>query len=315
MLQQTQVATVTPYYQRFMSRFPTVEALAGAPIDEVLHVWTGLGYYARARNLHRAARLVVERHGGELPDDIDTLQALPGIGRSTAGAILALSRSQRHPILDGNARRVIARYFGVEGHIGEPETLRRLWAHADACTPTQNVAAYTQAIMDLGSTVCTRTRPACHACPLAEGCVAHTTNRQSQLPSPRPKRARPHRHAIALLVLDPDGAVLLHDRPPEGLWGGLASLSLFDTQDEAIAWLEALAGTTTEPTALATYDHAFTHFDLTLHPLLARLDQPIEAPARYRWYDPANPPRIGLTKPTLNLIRQIDEHQLAFPSA
>ena len=156
MLQQTQVATVIPYYERFMARFPDVGSLADAPIDEVLHLWTGLGYYARARNLHRAARVVVEDHCGTVPEDFETLQALPGIGRSTAGAILALAHGQRHPILDGNARRVIARYFGVEGHIGEPETLRRLWELADACTPHERVAAYTQAIMDLGATLCTR---------------------------------------------------------------------------------------------------------------------------------------------------------------
>ncbi len=313
MLQQTQVATVIPYYERFMSSFPTVDALAVAPIDEVLHLWTGLGYYARARNLHRAARLVVEQHDGRIPEDVETLQTLPGIGRSTAGAILALSRSQRHPILDGNARRVIARYFGVEGHIGEPETLRRLWALADACTPAEDVAAYTQAIMDLGASLCTRTQPDCPVCPLAEGCVARETNRQSQLPSPRPRRARPHRHAVALLVLHPDGAVLLHDRPPEGLWGGLASLPIYETHAEATAWLDANVASAPAPTALAAYDHAFTHFDLTLHPLLIRLDHAPEAPAGHRWYDPANPPRIGLTKPTVDLIQQARHHQIAFP--
>jgi A/G-specific adenine glycosylase len=182
MLQQTQVATVMPYYLRFMSSFPTVEALAAVGLDEVLHLWTGLGYYARARNLHRAAGIVIERHGGCLPDDVETLQSLPGIGRSTAGAILALSHGQRHPILDGNARRVLARYFGVEGHIGLPAVSRRLWSLAEACTPHDAVAAYTQAIMDHGSTVCTRTRPACETCPLRDGCLACEAGRQHQLP-------------------------------------------------------------------------------------------------------------------------------------
>ena len=192
MLQQTQVATVIPYYERFMARFPDIQSLAAASIDEVLHLWTGLGYYARARNMHRAAK-AVQNNGGRLPEDITALEALPGIGRSTAGAILALSRGQRHPILDGNARRVLARHFGVEGHAAEPRTLRRLWELAGACTPHERVDAYTQAIMDLGATVCTRVHPACGACPFSATCVAHITGRQMQLPAPRPSRRRPRR--------------------------------------------------------------------------------------------------------------------------
>ena len=307
MLQQTQVATVIPYYARFMSSFPTVNALAAAHLNDVLHLWTGLGYYARARNLHRAAQVVVERDGGCLPDDIETLQTLPGIGQSTAGAILALSRSQRHPILDGNVRRVLSRYFGVEGDIGQPETLRRLWALADACTPFESVAAYTQAIMDLGSTVCTRSQPACRACPLTNGCVARQTGRQRMLPSPRPRRARPHRGAVALLAVRPDGAVLLQERPPEGLWGGLASLPMFDSQEEAIAWCESRFRPSGPPEALPPYEHAFTHFDLTLRPLVLRLDAPTPAIEGYRWYAPLRPPRIGLSKPAVDLMKEVSK--------
>jgi A/G-specific adenine glycosylase len=171
MLQQTQVATVIGYYERFMQQFPDVRALAAAPVDEVLHLWTGLGYYARARNLHRAAQLIVAEHDGEFPPTIEAAQALPGIGRSTAGAILSLSRSQRHPILDGNVKRVLARYFGVDGFPGEREVEKTLWALADECTPIDRVANYTQAIMDLGATLCVRSRPLCAACPLTEHCA------------------------------------------------------------------------------------------------------------------------------------------------
>ena len=304
MLQQTQVATVIPYYGRFMSSFPTVQALAAAELDEVLHVWTGLGYYARARNLHRAARIVIEGHGGRMPEEIKVLQTLPGIGQSTAGAILALSRSQRHPILDGNARRVLARCFGVEGHSSRPETQRALWTLAEACTPAQRVAEYTQAIMDLGSMVCTRTRPACDACPLSEGCVARSTGRQSELPARRPARARPHRYAVALIIARPDGAVLLAQQPRDALWGSLWSLPMFESEREAIAWCEStfrLAPSRKE--SLAIYEHAFTHFDLTLLPLLIRMKADAAAPERHRWY--AGHERIGLSKPAVELVKAV----------
>lgn len=301
MLQQTQVATVTPYYERFMSIFPTIDALASASLDEVLHLWTGLGYYARARNLHRAARIVVDQHDGCVPEDIESLQGLPGIGRSTAGAILALSRGSRHPILDGNARRVLARYFGIEGHISRAETLARLWALADACTPGEGVAEYTQAIMDLGSAVCTRTRPACDACPLTGGCVARASGRQASLPSPRPRRTRPHREAIALIAVRHDGAVLLEDRPPEGLWGGLASLPMFESPAEATVWCEAHFGPPALQEAMPAYEHAFTHFDLKLRPVLVRIGTRAVDIEGHRWY--AGHERIGLSKPAVDLVR------------
>ena len=296
MLQQTQVATVLGYYERFMQQFPDVHALAAAPVDEVLHLWTGLGYYARARNLHRAAQLVVAEQGGDFPETIEAVQALPGIGRSTAGAILALSRAQRHPILDGNVKRVLARYFGIEGFPGEREVEKTLWSLADECTPAERVADYTQAIMDLGATLCVRSRPLCAACPLAEQCVARIEGRQSVLPAPRPKKIRPQRTAYVVLMVRDDGAVLLERRPPVGIWGGLWTLPQFDER-------QSIPGAVSLP----SYFHSFTHFDLTLHPLLVR-----SAPAnsladddRYRWYDPAQPARIGLTKPTVDLIRAL----------
>ena len=224
MLQQTQVTTVIPYYERFMQRFPGIHALAAAPVDEVLHLWTGLGYYARARNLHRAAQLIAGEHGGEFPVTIDAVQALPGVGRSTAGAILALSMSQRHPILDGNAKRVLCRYFGVEGFSGDAAIEKKLWLLADRCTPASRVAHYTQAIMDLGATVCVRTRPVCRSCPLQKECVARIEGRQALLPTPRPKKVRPQRVAHIVIVTRDDGAVLLERRPPVGRLGRLVDV-------------------------------------------------------------------------------------------
>ncbi len=304
MLQQTQVATVVGYYERFMQRFPDVRALAAAPVDEVLHLWTGLGYYARARNLHRAAQRVVAEHGGEVPETIEAVQALPGIGRSTAGAILALSRAQRHPILDGNVKRVLARYFGIEGFPGERQVEKTLWSLAEECTPTERVAHYTQAIMDLGATLCVRPRPLCAACPLAEHCVARIEGRQSALPAARPKKIRPQRTAYVVLMVRDDGAVLLERRPLAGIWGGLWTLPQFDER-EAIP--PQLCGRG-DATALPPYFHSFTHFDLTLHPLLVRAT-PLQAVAdteRYCWYEPRQPAKIGLTKPAVDLIRALD---------
>jgi A/G-specific adenine glycosylase len=305
MLQQTQVATVIPYYGRFMARFPDISALAAASIDEVLHLWTGLGYYARARNLYRAARVVVENHDGCLPEDIAALEALPGIGRSTAGAILALSRGQRHPILDGNARRVLARYFGVEGHIGQPQVLRRLWELAESCTPYERVAAYTQAIMDLGATVCTRSRPGCRDCPLRWGCVAIATGRQSALPAARPARARPRREAFALVVRSPDG-VLLQQQPDHGLWGGLYAFPQFETETEALSWARGVNGELPDCRRMAPFAHAFTHFDLTLRPLVVNVMSTSALPEDCLWYDPARPPAVGVTKPVTALLAMLD---------
>ena len=302
MLQQTQVATVIGYYERFMQQFPDLRALAAAPVDEVLHLWTGLGYYARARNLHRAAQLIVADHDGEFPVTIDAVQALPGIGRSTAGAILSLSRSQRHPILDGNVKRVLARYFGVEGFPGEREVEKKLWSLADECTPAERVANYTQAIMDLGATLCVRSRPLCPACPLAERCVARIEGRQSRLPAPRPKKIRPQRSAYVVLRVRDDGAVLLERRPPVGIWGGLWTLPQFDERDAAEAWLQGDVAA-----ALPPYFHSFTHFDLTLHPLLVRGSSVagVADSDRYCWYEPRQPARIGLAKPAVELIRAL----------
>lgn len=309
MLQQTQVATVIGYYERFMQRFPDVATLAAAPIDEVLHLWTGLGYYARARNLHRAAQILVSDHDGDLPATLEQVQALPGIGRSTAGAILALSRAQRHPILDGNVKRVLTRYFGVEGFPGATKVERELWRLADACTPESRVENYTQAIMDLGATVCVRSRPRCNACPLAAHCVAQREGRQALLPTPRPRKLRPQRSAFVVIARNATGAVLLERRPTSGLWGGLWTLPQFETRDAASQWIcerwpadDTGPGMTIDET-LSIYHHAFTHFDLALQPLQIRTDHLFAAEGEaWMWYDPAQPARIGLAKPAVDLI-------------
>jgi A/G-specific adenine glycosylase len=311
MLQQTQVTTVIPFYERFMARFPDVHALASAPIDEVLHLWTGLGYYARARNLHRAAQLVVSEHHGHFPQSLEAVQALPGIGRSTAGAILALSCGMRHPILDGNVKRVLARYFAVEGFPGEKKIEERLWELAEACTPTERVGNYTQAIMDLGAMICVRSRPLCIACPLSAGCVAYREGRQSQLPTPRPKKARPHRAAYALILVREDGAVWLEQRPPSGIWGGLWTFPQFDSELEAREYAVRLGAeeSAADAAPFAPYTHAFTHFDLTLHPLLVQgvAAQLAVANSASLWYDQRTPEKVGLAKPVVDLLKLVPE--------
>jgi A/G-specific adenine glycosylase len=312
MLQQTQLATVLPYFARFMARFPRIADLAAAPVDEVLHLWSGLGYYARARNLHRAARQVVAEHGGELPRDFDALQALPGIGRSTAGAILAQAHEQRHPILDGNVKRVLARYHAVEGWPGRTAVARRLWELAEAHTPAERVGDYTQAIMDLGATVCRRARPDCEACPVAVGCATRRAGRQADYPAPRPKRERPLRRTRMLLLEDEVGAVLLERRPPSGIWGGLWCPPELG-EEGAGDWAARVLGATTEAAApLAPVRHGFTHFELEITPLRARLDRPparVLESDRWVWYNARSPARLGLAAVVGRLIDSLQGPQ------
>lgn len=307
MLQQTQVATVIPYFERFMRHFPDVAALAAAPADEVLHLWSGLGYYARARNLHEAAKQIVAGHRGEFPATVEEAIRLPGIGRSTAGAILALSRGERHPILDGNVRRVIARCFAVEGWPGERAVDTRLWDLSDACTPQRDADRYTQAIMDLGATVCTRTKPACALCPLGAICVAKARGLQASLPSPRPaRRARPLRKTYMLVAIDAEGSVLLERRPPSGVWGGLWSCPEFADATAAAAWAVERFGPQAPPLEpWPPLRHAFTHFDLDILPLRLVLSggAPGVAEEGYVWYNHAAPAKLGLAAPVAALIR------------
>jgi A/G-specific adenine glycosylase len=306
MLQQTQVATVVPYFERFMRRFPTLAALAAAEQDAVLAHWSGLGYYARGRNLHRAARAVVERFGGVLPATIDALVTLPGIGRSTAGAIVAQAHGERAAILDGNVKRVLARYHAVAGWPGDQAVQRELWEHALTHTPHARVADYTQAIMDLGATLCTRTRPACTVCPLATDCRACRAGTQAQYPAPRPKRPRPQRRVTALVVQDPDGCVLLERRPERGVWGGLYGLPEIACAEDAAPWCEReLGGRVAAARRLATIEHAFTHFDLDIQPVLVTLaTEPtavMDRPDRL-WYNAEVEAAIGIPAPVAALL-------------
>ncbi|MCJ7450887.1 MAG: A/G-specific adenine glycosylase [Steroidobacteraceae bacterium] len=314
MLQQTQVATAIPYYLRFMERFPDVDALAEAPLDEVLHLWSGLGYYARARNLHRAAQSVVRECGGRFPEELEQVMRLPGIGRSTAGAILALSSGRRYAILDGNVKRVLARRFGVAGNPGEPSVERKLWSIAEACTPGERIADYTQGIMDLGATVCTRARPACLLCPVADDCVARLEGTQSELPSPRPRASRPQRAAWLVMAMRGEHKVLLERRPPAGIWGGLWGLPEFPTRAHADQWCREnlSAGATALPGEVIR--HAFSHFDYEMRPLLVRCmgrSAALRDVDRYRWYDLRDPMKVGLPKPIATLIARIQRAEAA----
>ena len=312
MLQQTQVGVVVGYYERFMARFPDLAALAGAPLDDVLGLWTGLGYYARARNLHRAAGLVRERHGGVMPRDFDALLALPGIGRSTAGAILALGHGDRHPILDGNVKRVLCRYHGIDGWPGQSRIERTLWALAERHTPRGHVAAYTQAIMDLGATLCVRSRPLCPLCPIGADCAARREGAQARLPAPRPRRAAPRRETAFLVMRDPSGALLLERRPPSGIWGGLWCFPECDPEADAAAVCRSRYGVRpVAVTGLAPIAHGFTHFRLDVHPVLVEIDGDDGAAAavadsgEMRWVPSGAVAGIGLAAPVKRLIAKL----------
>jgi A/G-specific adenine glycosylase len=268
MLQQTQVQVVVPYFERFVAALPDVAALAAAPLDQVLALWSGLGYYARARNLHAAARACVARHGGELPRDFDALLALPGIGRSTAGAILAQAWGERFAILDGNVKRVLARLHGIEGWPGTPANEKAMWALAQAQLPDSRMADYTQAQMDFGATLCTRFDPACVVCPLQHACFALQNGRVGELPAPRPSRAMPERSAVVLVLLGDDGRVLLQRRPGTGVWAALWSLPEAPDHASAREWFTRhVEGDYDGAEPLAAIDHGFTHYHLQLQPL------------------------------------------------
>ncbi len=310
MLQQTQVATVIPYFLRFLARFPDLRSLAEAPTDEVLHLWSGLGYYARARNLQRAAQQVVAEHGGMFPTRFPDVEALPGIGRSTAGAILAISTGQRHAIVDGNVRRVLARLFGIDGRPGERAFEHHLWQVAERETPVEQVATYTQAIMDLGATLCTRRNPNCLQCPLSPACVARATGRQQELPASRKALKRRQREVVMLLAHREDGSVWLAKRPSTGIWGGLWSPPEFANHAAAETLLPGAA----DGLQLPAVEHAFTHFDLRILPLLAAIPDGW-APAAGGvgeasdglWYNPRHPARVGLPAPVASLLAALPD--------
>ena len=308
MLQQTQVATVIPYFERFIERFPDVHSLAEADIDEVLHLWTGLGYYARARNLHKAAQQVVNKFDGEFPQSVEGLEELPGIGRSTAGAVLSISTGKRAAILDGNVKRVLARFYAVTGWSGTTAVQKQLWAYAENNTPNQRCGDYTQAMMDLGATLCTRSKPSCLLCPLQQHCEAFARGMVDKLPVPRPKKEIPVKQTLMLIILNNEGEILLYQRPPTGLWGGLWSLpqvqDLRDTVSETGLQIDPDSARPLQPLR-----HTFSHFHLDITPVEIRLLEQADSVGEEQpicWYDPENPPSIGLAAPVKKLLHRTD---------
>ena len=311
MLQQTQVRTAIPYFERFVAEIPSIGALAGASLDRVLALWSGLGYYRRARNLHRAARVCVEQYAGELPHDFATLSSLPGIGRSTAGAILAQAFGQRHAILDGNVRRVLSRWHGVQGWAGSAGVQRTLWRHAESHTPATRVADYTQAIMDLGATLCVRTRPRCALCPVASGCMALAEGTIALIPQSKPARAKPTRETTMLIVRDGAGRVLLERRPPTGVWAGLWSVpeSLDIAAADAVL-RDRYAIAPQSKRALGAFVHSFSHYHLRVTPLVIDAKIPDRVGDGERaWCARETLADFGLPAPVRTLIETVYEEE------
>ncbi|MGH1429141.1 MAG: A/G-specific adenine glycosylase [Arenicella sp.] len=306
MLQQTQVTTVIPYFERFMQRFPTVQALASASIDDVLHLWTGLGYYARGRNLHKAAQQVVNDFQGEFPQTLDEMMSLSGIGRSTAGAILSFAFSLSHPILDGNVKRVLSRVFGVEGWYGQSAVAKEFWQLATEHTPQQNVATYTQAIMDFGATLCTRSKPNCTECPLNSNCVAFQEGRTAELPSKKPKKKIPTKSCQMVIIRNANQHILLEQRPPNGIWGGLWSLPELNTDACVTDCIYNEYGLRIDTLKNGTsLRHTFSHYHLDIQTVVAELHGDNSHPITDKntlWIDLHKPIEVGLPAPVKKLL-------------
>ncbi|HEB92025.1 MAG TPA: adenine DNA glycosylase [Gammaproteobacteria bacterium] len=312
MLQQTQVATVIPYFERFMARFPDIGTLAAAELDTVLAHWSGLGYYARARNLHRAAQIVHRQHDGHFPEDIEQVQALPGIGRSTAGAILSLALGQHHAILDGNCKRVLARCFTIEGWPGRTAVANTLWQQTERLTPHKRTADFNQAMMDLGATVCSRSRPNCDSCPLAADCRACIEGRQTDFPGRKPKKILPVRETVMLLLQDSEDRILLQRRPPAGIWGGLLSLPELPAGSDVTAAGREQWGLQVEEAAhWPPLRHTFSHFHLDITPVHARL---VTTHAvhddTWLWHHPQDTAPGGLPTPVAQLLDRLSKSAL-----
>lgn len=310
MLQQTQVAAVLGYYARFLDRFPTLQALADAPSEDVMAQWAGLGYYTRARNLHACAKRVVAEYGGTFPSDPALLADLPGIGRSTAAAISAFSSGTRAAILDGNVKRVFARAFGIDEFPGVKSVEDGLWRRADALLPHEGIEAYTQGLMDLGATLCTRSKPDCPRCPLQQRCVAHASGRTAELPVRKPKKTNPEKQAALLLVID-GGQVLLERRAQSGIWGGLMSLPEVDghvvrgaVDNEALTRAAARFGEVEEVEPLMPLVHVFTHYKLNIAPYKVVLAQRAATPAQHVWWDLKDVEKAALPAPVKKLLAE-----------
>lgn len=312
MLQQTQVATVIPYFERFMLSFPDIASLADATQDAVLHHWSGLGYYARARNLHQAAGIIQQQHSGNFPEKFDDVVALPGIGRSTAGAILSLALGQHHAILDGNVKRVLSRYYAVDGWPGKQAVAQKLWVLAEKNTPAESAATHNQAMMDLGATVCVRSKPLCNSCPLQAGCQASRSDRVALFPAPKPKQKKPLKETYMLIAWRGD-EVYLERRPPAGIWGGLWSFPEMPVTDTAMSevshWCaERFAA---QPQSIDQWDtvhHSFSHFDLNIRPIVLRLtgaSSTVSEDGAKKWYPLNRPLSVGLAAPVEKLMKSL----------
>lgn len=312
MLQQTQVATVIPYYERFMTSFPTITDLANADEDTVLHHWTGLGYYARARNLHKSAKIIANEYHGIFPTNIEQVIALPGIGRSTAGAILSLSLNQHHPILDGNVKRVLARSYLVEGYNGLSKYDKALWQLSETLTPTKETANFNQAMMDIGATVCTRSKPQCTICPVEKSCLAKASEQQALFPQKKPKKKIPEKNTIMVIprvTNDKSTKVLMHKRPPTGIWGGLWCFYEISETNELESLLTSLNLTESKQYPLKEFRHTFSHFHLDITPIIVDCIetklQELNEPTQQRWYDLSIKENVGLAASTEKLLKQL----------
>ncbi len=305
MLQQTQVKTVIPYYEKFIQRFPTVQDLAAAELNEVLHYWSGLGYYARARNLHHAAQQICQDFQGELPRNMTQLQSLKGIGYSTAGAILALTYNQRQPILDGNVKRVLARYHAVTGWTGDKKIVEKLWTLAEQHTPHNQVCDYTQAMMDLGAMICTRSKPHCSICPVQNTCIAYQMQSQTQYPTPKPRKTLPIKTIYFLLLHTEDNYILLQQQPTTGLWGGLWIFPQCDTNTDIKTYCQQRWNLDVDYyETWSTFRHSFTHFHLQITPIYIALNHKILVD-NGDWYQLSQPQNWGLAAPVVRLLQQI----------
>lgn len=307
MLQQTQVATVIPYFNRFMKRFPTIKKLSAASLDEVLSLWAGLGYYSRARNLHRTAQLIVSEHQGTFPTTLDALIALPGIGRSTAGAILSIGTGKPYPILDGNVKRVLTRHFTVSGWPNTPSVLKELWSISESLTPTQRANDYTQAIMDLGATVCTRSKPKCNLCPLQSTCGAYQANTINEYPSKRLATQKPLKKTKVLILLDQDSQqILLEKRPNSGIWGGLWSLPECPLNANSQNWCKTYTKLLIhEHQSYSSFRHTFSHFHLDIYPIVCHTTVKTQKGSPYHWHSWSALSSLGLPAPIKRLLKSL----------
>ncbi len=304
MLQQTQVATVIPYYQRFMESFPSINELANADEDNVLHHWTGLGYYARARNLHKAAKRIRDDYKGEFPTHIDEVIDLPGIGRSTAGAILSLSLNQHHPILDGNVKRVLARHYMVSGYPGLASFEKQLWKLSEQLTPNKQVASFNQAMMDLGAMICTRSKPSCTQCPLQDDCQAFFHEKQSEFPGKKPKKQKPEKSTY-MVMFTQGPQVLMYKRPASGIWGGLWSFYEIQNKGELEQLAQSFGFAIKDTNEHPAFRHTFSHFHLDITPLLVEIDDKglnINDNREQLWYHLEQGANIGMAASSKTLL-------------